>query len=113
METLGSDTNELSQALRTAPRVCLGPDAPAEMADFISRAGIEVLPYANKHRASIYVDFVGARPSGVEVISIDLVTRGARAPRATADLATDQWQAAACLVISQALRLKPILLTAD
>jgi two-component system response regulator FlrC len=93
--------------------VCLGPNAPAEMTDFIARAGIEVLPFANKHRATIYVDFVGARPSGVEVVSIDLLVKGSRAPRNTADLATEQWQTAACMVISQALRLKPLLLSAD
>jgi len=109
METFSFDGNEAAHA----PRICLGPDAPAEMADFIARAGLEVLPFVHKHRATMYVDFVGARPSGVEVLSIDLVSRGARAPRATADLATDQWQAAACMVISQALRLKPILLTTD
>ncbi len=113
MEASSPDTNEPSRGPRPLPRVCLGPDAPAEMTDFISRAGIEVLPFIHKHRATLYVDFVGARPAGVEVLSIDLVVRGARAPRATADLATDQWQTAACMVISQALRLKPVLLTAD
>jgi DNA-binding NtrC family response regulator len=83
------------------------------MADFIARAGIEVLPYAHRSRASIYVDFVGARPTGMDVLSFDFTARGERAPRATADLATDQWQAAALLVISHALRLKPALLSAD
>ena len=29
-------------------RVCLGPNAPAEMADFVARAGIEVLPPAHR-----------------------------------------------------------------
>ena len=80
------------------------------MADFIARAGIEVLPYAHRSRASIYVDFVGARPTGMEVLSFDFTAKGERAPRATADLATDKWQAAALLVISHALRLKPALL---
>jgi DNA-binding NtrC family response regulator len=109
MEATDSAPNDLT----SAPRVCLGPNAPAEMADFIARAGIEVVPFTNKQRATLYVDFVGARPAGVEVLSLDLVTRGARSPRNTADLATDQWQTAACMVISQALRLKPMLLTAD
>jgi DNA-binding NtrC family response regulator len=113
MEPISSDTNELARATRQAPRVCLGPNAPAEMADFIARAGLEVLPYASKHRATMYVDFVGARPSGVEVLSLDLAGKGSRAARNSADLATDQWQIAACMVISQALRLKPLLLTAD
>jgi len=97
----------------TAPRVCLGQDAPAEMADFIARAGIEVLPYAHRSRATLYVDFVGARPSGMEVLSFDFATKGERAPRTGADLATDKWPTAALLVISHALRLKPALLTAD
>ncbi len=113
MEAITSAANESLRASRQTARVCLGPNAPAEMADFIARAGIEVLPFANKHRATIYVDFVGARPSGVEVVSIDLLVKGSRAPRNTADLATEQWQTAACMVISQALRLKPLLLTVD
>jgi len=113
MDSLTSESAEQSRVAPQAPRICLGPDAPAEMSDFIARAGIEVLPFANKHRATIYVDFVGARPSGVEVLSLDLAIKGSRAPRANADLATDQWQSAACMVISHALRLKPPLLTAD
>lgn len=83
------------------------------MADFLARAGLEVLPYAHKHHAALYVDFVGARPSGVEVVSFDLVSRGTRGARLSADLTTDNWQTAACLVISRALGLKPALLTAD
>ena len=113
MDTITSDSNDASQLARSKPRVCLGPNAPTEMTDFIAGAGIEVLPFAHKHRATLYVDFVGARPAGTEIVSIDLVSKGARVPRNNADLATDQWQAAACLVISQALHLKPTLLTAD
>ncbi|HVN29542.1 MAG TPA: sigma 54-interacting transcriptional regulator [Candidatus Binataceae bacterium] len=96
-----------------AMRVCFGPNAPEEMAEFVTRAGIELVPPAYRTRASLYVDFVGARPTGMEVLSFDLSARGERAPRATADLATDKWQVAALLVISQALRLKPVLLSAD
>ena len=102
-----------SAAAPSTHRVCLGQNAPAEMADFISRAGIEVLPYAHRSRASIYVDFVGARPTGMDVLSFDFTAKGERALRAIADLATDKWQAAALLVISHALRLKPVLLSAD
>jgi len=83
------------------------------MADFISRTGLEVLPYAHRSRATIYVDFVGARPTGMEVLSFDFTANRERVPRATADLATDKWQAAALLVISHALRLKPAILSAD
>jgi DNA-binding NtrC family response regulator len=106
-------TQAVGASSATMPRVCLGQNGPAEMADFISRAGIEVLPYAHRSRASIYVDFVGARPTGMEVLSFDFTAKGERAPRATADLATDKWQAAGLLVISHALRLKPALLSAD
>lgn len=95
------------------PRVCVGPGAPAEMADFLTRAGLEVLPYARKQHASLYADFVGARPSGVEVLSFDLGPAGTHAIRTDADLATDCWPAAACLIISCALRLKPPLITTD
>lgn len=112
------DPTPITQAAGSAaspalPRVCLGQNAPAEMADFISRAGIEVLPYAHRSRASIFVDFVGARPTGMDVLSFDFTAKGERAPRATADLATDKWQAAALLVISHTMRLKPVLLSAD
>jgi DNA-binding NtrC family response regulator len=113
MAVTSSANEDLARAPRPLPRVCLGPNAPAEMADFITRAGLEVLPYAHKHRATLYVDFVGARPSGIEVLSLDLATRGSRTPHANPDLATDHWQAAAWMVISQALRLKPLLLSAD
>ncbi len=106
-------TQSTGSAPPVTPRVCLGQNGPAEMADFIARAGIEVLPYAHRSRASIYVDFVGARPTGMDVLSFDFTARGERAPRATADLATEKWQAAALLVISHALRLKPALLSAD
>jgi DNA-binding NtrC family response regulator len=83
------------------------------MADFLARAGVEVLPYAQKHNASLYIDFVGARPSGVEVLSLDLATRKSRSAGPEADLVTDNWQAASCLIISHALRLKPAVISAD
>jgi DNA-binding NtrC family response regulator len=95
------------------PRVTLGPGAPDGMADFIVHAGIEIVPLVHRQHAQIYVDFCGARPSATEVINIDLhggVGAGSRPP---ADLVTESWRAAACLVISTALRLKPALLTAD
>ncbi|MGH7881003.1 MAG: sigma 54-interacting transcriptional regulator, partial [Candidatus Binataceae bacterium] len=94
------------------PRIALGPGAPAELAEFIARAGIEVLPFTQRHAAALYVDFVGARPPGVELLSLDLNPR-AGGGRADADLATEDWQAGACLALSAALRLRPPLLTAD
>jgi DNA-binding NtrC family response regulator len=96
-----------------SPRVALGPGGPAEMAEFIGRAGVEVMPFTQRHAAALYVDFVGARPPGIELLSIDLNRRATGAARVEADLVTDDWQAAACLVISTALRLRPPLLTAD
>ena len=57
------------------PRVALGPGAPTEMAEFIGHAGVEVLPFTQRHSAALYVDFVGARPPGVELLSIDLSRR--------------------------------------
>lgn len=91
-------------------RVCLGPGAPAGMAEWLGGAGLEVLAHQQKHLASLYVDFVGARPAGIEVLQIDF---GGRGHRPIADLVTDNWQAAACLVVSRALQLKPPLLTTD
>jgi DNA-binding NtrC family response regulator len=96
-----------------SPRIALGPGAPAEMAEFIGRAGVEVLPFTQRHAAALYVDFVGARPPGVDLLSVDLNRRAVGGARVEADLVTDDWQAAACLVISRALRLRPPLLTAD
>ncbi|HLW72284.1 MAG TPA: sigma 54-interacting transcriptional regulator [Candidatus Binataceae bacterium] len=94
------------------PRVALGPGAPAELAEFVASAGIEVLPFTQRHAAALYVDFVGARPPGVELLSLDLEPR-AGGGRADADLAIADWQAGACLIVSAALRLRPALLTAD
>lgn len=97
----------------TIPRVALGPGAPGEMADFIECAGIEVVPFMQRHAAALYVDFVGARPTGPELLSIDLQGRAGNTPRFDADLSTTEWQTAACLVISGALRLRPPLMTQD
>jgi len=113
MDSIPTTPAGASAAPPSAPRICLGQNGPAEMADFIARAGLEVLPYAHRSRATVYVDFVGARPSGMDVLSFDFTAKGERAPRATADLATDKWQAAALLVISHSLRLKPALLSGD
>jgi DNA-binding NtrC family response regulator len=113
MDSIPTTPAGASAAPQSAPRICLGQNGPAEMADFISRAGLEVLPYAHRSRATVYVDFVGARPTGMDVLSFDFTAKGERAPRATADLATDKWQAAALLVISHSLRLKPALLSGD
>jgi DNA-binding NtrC family response regulator len=95
------------------PRVTLGPGAPEGMADFIIRAGLEVVPLTHRHRASIYVDFCGARPAGMEVLSVELRGHSPSRQRPVADLVADEWQTAACFVISTALHLKPALLTAD
>jgi DNA-binding NtrC family response regulator len=97
----------------TVPRVTLGPGAPDGMAEFIAHAGIEIVPLVHRQHAQIYVDFCGARPSAIEVINIDLHGGAGASSHPAADLATESWQAAACLVISTALRLKPALLTAD
>lgn len=97
----------------TVPRVTLGPGAPDGMADFLAHAGIEIVPLVQRHRAQIYVDFCGAKPSGIDVISVELQSRNGGISRPSADLVTDNWMAAAGLVISAALRLKPVLLTAN
>ncbi|MBV8454639.1 MAG: sigma 54-interacting transcriptional regulator [Deltaproteobacteria bacterium] len=95
------------------PRVTLGPGAPAGMADFIAHAGIELVPFVHRQRAQIYVDFCGARPTAIEIISIELQGEAGASSRPAADLVTNSWPAAACLVISTALGLKPVLLSAD
>jgi DNA-binding NtrC family response regulator len=114
MMTYGSQVNmaELRNG-DTVPRVTLGPGAPDGMADFIAHAGIEIVPLVHRQHAQIYVDFCGARPSATEVINIELNSRVGLGARPAADLVTESWPAAACLVISTALRLKPALLTAD
>ena len=101
------------QTSEAIPRVSLGLGAPPDLIDFLTHAGFEVLPYAQKHHANIYVDFMGARPGGVEVISVELCEHGAHPTRPNAELVTDNWQAVACLVISRLLGLKPALLSGD
>jgi len=102
------------KGMQSPVRVCLGQGAPQGLSDFIERAGIDVLPYSQKHLASLYVDFIGARPPGVEVLAIDLGTQNTGSPqRASADLTTNNWHTAGCLIISHALGLKPPLLSAD
>ena len=110
---LAPSNNFQSGSSGALPRVSLGPGAPAELGDFLAHAGIDVLPYAQKHHAPLYVDFMGARPAGSEVVSIDLVERGSRPARANADLVTDNWPAAASLITSRALGLKPALISGD
>ena len=97
----------------TVPRVTLGPGAPNGMADFIAHAGIEIVPLVHRQHAQIYVDFCGARPSAAEIINIELRSGVGSGSHLAADLVTECWPAAACLVISTALRLKPVLLTID
>jgi transcriptional regulator with GAF, ATPase, and Fis domain len=94
------------------PRVALGPGAPSALAEFVAAAGVEVLPFTQRHAAPLYVDFVGARPPGVELLSLDLNPR-ASGGRVDSDLVTEDWQAGACLVVSAALRMRPPMLAAD
>lgn len=94
-------------------RVCLGPGAPRLTAEFLTRAGFEVVSYAQRHHASLYVDFLGARPSGIEVLSVDLAAKAGFSPRPSADFACDDAEAVACFVISWILGLNPPLITAD
>ncbi|HZP45484.1 MAG TPA: sigma 54-interacting transcriptional regulator [Candidatus Binataceae bacterium] len=95
------------------PRVTLGPAAPAGLADFIARAGLEIVPLSQRAQATLYVDFVGARPPGSEVLAIAVRERESAQVRHDADLVTESWPAAACLIISTALGLRPPLLTGD
>ena len=93
--------------------VCLGTGAPEGMADFLMHAGLEVVPYAQRHHASLYVDFLGARPTGIEVLGIELTSKSGEPSRPYTHFATDNWQTAACFVLSHALRLSPPLLAGD
>src|SRR5271166_1581611 len=79
--------------------VCLGTGAPDGMADFLTRAGLEVVPYSQRHRSPLYVDFLGARPSGVEVLSIEVTGKSGEPSRPYTHFATDNWQTAACFVL--------------
>jgi Sigma-54 interaction domain/Bacterial regulatory protein, Fis family len=97
----------------TVPRVTLGPGAPEGLADFLASAGIEIVPLVRRHHARIYVDFCGARPSGIEIISIQLQATRGPTFLSTADLVTDSWPPVASLVLSVALGLKPVVLTGD
>lgn len=93
-------------------RIALGPGAPAPLADFLGRAGLDVLNFGQRANASLYVDFVGARPPGIEVLSIEMAANRV-ARRAQADIAAPDWMTAASLIISIAMRMKPPLLSAN
>jgi len=106
-------TNAEAKALGTPLRICLGMGAPEGLSEFLNQAGIEVLPFAQKHLASLYIDFVGAKPTGVPLLSIELEGKSSRLSRPDADFATDNWQSAACFILSHVLKLQPPLLTSD
>jgi DNA-binding NtrC family response regulator len=95
------------------PRICLGMGAPEGLADFLLQAGLEILPFAQKHLAALYIDFVGAMPSGVPLLSIDLSGKSGRISRPEADFTTENWQNAGCFILSNVLKLQPPLLTTD
>ncbi|MGD0074432.1 MAG: sigma 54-interacting transcriptional regulator [Candidatus Binataceae bacterium] len=94
-------------------RICLGMGAPDGLSEFLAQAGLEILPFAQKHFASLYVDFVGARPTGVPLLSIEIESKSGRGSRAEADFSTNNWESAACFILSHVLKLQPPLLTAD
>jgi|YelNatPaOPRAMG01_1025707.scaffolds.fasta_scaffold04792_4 transcriptional regulator with GAF, ATPase, and Fis domain len=110
-------TSSLLSEVRAFPaqsaRVCLGPGAPRSVADFLERAGFEVLSYAQRHHARLYVDFLGARPAGIDVISVDLAAKAGFSPRPSADFACDDPEAVACFIVSSMLGLNPTLVTTD
>jgi len=97
----------------SAPRVCLGPGAPEELAGWLRSAGLEPLGYTQKNLASLYVDFVGARPPGIDVLSIGIGAKHSRNPHVSFDLLADDWQSAAGLIASRALGIEPPILTTD
>ena len=97
----------------TSARICLGLGAPGELPELLRRLGLEPLPYAQKQHATLYIDFVGAQPGGIPLLSLDLGKQAQRAPRAGANFAGDNLQAAACFILCHVLGLAPPLLTAD
>jgi len=113
MDFGGGGVAALRESAEPRRPICLGTGAPEGMADFLMRAGLEVVPYAQRHHASLYIDFLGARPGGIEVLGIELANKSAEPSRPHTHFATDNWQTAACFVLSHALRLSPPLLTAD
>jgi len=94
-------------------RVCLGNGAPSEFSGYLTRLGLEVVSFAQRQHADLYVDFIGARPAGVPTVSLDLTARSGSEPRRGADFASDNLLAAATFVFSHALKLAPPFLTGD
>jgi len=94
-------------------RICLGMGAPEGLSEFLVQAGLEILPFAQKHFASLYIDFLGATPTGVPLLSIELDGRSSRGSRPDADFAANNWESAACFILSHVLKLQPPLLTTD
>ena len=87
--------------------------APEGLSEFLVQAGLEILPFAQKHFASLYIDFLGATPTGVPLLSIESEGRSSRVSRPDADFAAANWESVACFILSHVLKLQPPLLTTD
>jgi hypothetical protein len=94
-------------------RIALGRGAPTELAHVLAAIGLEPLPERNRHLADLTVEFEGdVRPSsnGGPLVRIAM---GAMPVGSPADFNSPSVYAAACFILSSALRLDAPFLTAE
>src|SRR5581483_6083039 len=82
-------------------KVCLGVGSPWDLRPFMERLGVEVIPFAQRNRCSVFADFVGARPPIDRLLTIFRPGH----EKGQGDLVTDSAEAAAGALYSKALGL--------
>ncbi|HEX4210410.1 MAG TPA: sigma 54-interacting transcriptional regulator [Candidatus Binataceae bacterium] len=101
-------------------RITLGRGAPVELAHLLATIGLEPLPERNRHLADLVVEFEGESPANNEVSTsnervpvVRIAMRAAPDGKPTADFDSPNVHAAACFILSRALRLSAPFLTAE
>jgi DNA-binding NtrC family response regulator len=95
-------------------RIALGRGAPAELAHVLAAIGLEPLPERNRHLADLGVEFEGEiRTSKSGVPMVRIATRTTPNDALLADFDSPSVHAAACFILSRALRLPAPFLTAE
>ena len=95
-------------------RIALGTGAPAELSHLLAAIGLEPLPERNRHLADLAVEFGQAERTshgGPPLVRIALRTSPDDAP--PADFDSPSLHAAACFILSRALRLPAPFLTSE
>jgi DNA-binding NtrC family response regulator len=95
-------------------RIALGRGAPAELAHSLAAIGLEPLPERNRHLADLAVEFEGEiRPSDGAVPQVWIAMRTTPSDTLAADFDSPSVHAAACFILSRALRVTAPFLTSE